>query len=1259
MEKNNNLIAWYPFSDEMHPGRDASGQGRDALPKGAAAPSIKEVGGRKAAAFAGGPCGTSYFELPKDVLEGVSDRSGFTAAAWLYLEKGSSVWERIFDFGKGQEGPYFFLTRNLRGDCFHNGDIVADPGRGCPVGEWLHIALSVQGTEGGTKSLCGPVIYVNGEVAADGSISQTSSGTYKKFRQWFDTFEEKECYVKNYIGRSQYAADDDLEGAMCDFRLYKESLNQDAVIALMCQALSEEEILVLARDKYLSFHSQIVTGDITLPASLMGGRVTVTWSSDREEILSGTGKVINPEGPVGITMKADLAIGEKHLGKTYSCTVMPKNVPPYEITIDGKEQVLPISRHLFGLFYEDINNAADGGIYAELVYNRSFESFVFDTYDARSGENGISTGRKRNPLDGWYGSLNKIQVENQGGLNEYLGMKDTDRNNYYITAKDGAVLTNRGFSDSNQSLSMYIRKGESYDFTLWAKSDAGGQIMAVLEDEEGNPVSSSAAAVIEGEHTWKKYGLDEAEKTNGVYKKYAAAGGKLILTGERDTRAQLTLRFEGEVSVDMVSLMPENVWGAEEESGSGTAHKNYTHNPNYRLRRDLVESLKELHPAFLRFPGGCISEGSYIWENVYDWKDSVDLVEKRKENFNVWGYMMTMGLGYMEYFQLAEDLGAAPLPVMACGVLCQARSDYANPAGGALQKKYIDNFTDLIDFAISTDTEGNPWAALRKSMGHEKPFDLHLLGVGNENWGMEFFASFEIFKAKIQAYMEKHYPGYDLTIISTAGAQADDDAYQQGWKFLSGHMEGGANVRFTDGETSWEEEVAWYQHQKNYMDTIVDEHYYRSNEYLLQNADRYNYYYRAYQPDGTLDENETSKVFVGEYASTDKNTLAGAVAEAAVMTGFERNSDVVRLAATAPLFNKVLTDGTYRWTPDAIWFDDETVWRTPNYYVQQLFAKYIGTGLLKTSFATYRDGKKETRKPHGGIELAAGNADILLKQVKVISNLDGAVLLEQDFRNPLDSRWCMGEGTKIEPAEEGLILKAGSENMPGLYVLDDTWTDYQVVVTAEKRCGKDGFYIGAGVTAPGPERKNAIVYAIGHGSAFTGVKVYKDGVEGYTMGDYSSSVMAGNLRDSAYEPLSEDTEYQITVNYGCGGREQLRCSYTDGQKESMVLEYKLEAYNREIFHSVTADEKHIYAKLVNADSAEKQVSIRLTGVQTAPAGKLVVLTGEEALLCVPNVNQKNDEKITPQEGSFSVENGETTVFLPGNSVSVFVYQKIR
>jgi alpha-L-arabinofuranosidase len=1234
------IIAQYKFDDANHVGKDSSGQGRDGVASGTVTPVVADVNGKMALVLEGGASGTSYVQLPADLLQDISDNTGVTISAWVNFGKASNVWERIFDFGKGPAGPYMFLTRNLRGTLSAGGDLVVDPGRGFGGGEWIHIAMSVTGTEGGTLSSAGPVVYVNGEVAADGSISQTSSGNYATLRRWFETFTDKANYSNNLIGRSQYDADADFAGFLSDFRIYRAGLSMDEVIEVMCESLTDEEIVKLARDKYLSFPTTIITKDLSLPTVLMGGKVKVSWKSSHPEALTDSGQVQDIPSAQGVTITAVLTKGQSTVEKSFEVSVLPSHLPPYTLTIHGNKEVMDISEVLYGLFYEDINNAADGGIYAELVQNRSFESFLFDTYSHASGECGCSTGRNRDPLFAWSGDTDKMIPKNTGGLGEFLGATDKDVNAYYVTVADGATIRNRGFADTNQHCAMSIKAGDKYDFTIWAKAESEGAITLQLQDANGAAVSDSVNVQVEGGNTWKKYGVDS----------------KLVLTGSSTVLGQLALTFSGEISIDMVSLIPQDVWGAGEEARSQSAHANYQGNPNYRLRKDLVNALVDMHPKFLRFPGGCISEGSFIWENVYDWKESIGDIELRKENFNVWGYMMTMGLGYMEYFQLAEDLDALPLPVMACGVLCQARSDYAHPAGGALREYFIKNFTDLIDFAISMDFENNEWAAMRKKMGHEAPFDLRYLGVGNENWGPEFFANFEVFKASIDAYMETNYPGYELHIISTVGAQADDDAYQQGWKFLSGNMTGSAEVAFADGKKVIEETVTWYEKQANYMDTIADEHYYRSNEYLLNNVDRYNYYYRAYNEDGSMDWKETSKVFVGEYASTDKNTLAGAVAEAATMTGFENNADVVLLAAYAPLFNKVLTDGTYRWTPDCIWFDDETVWFTPNYYVQQMYAKYLGNKVLATSFSTYKKGKQVDLTPRGGIEIATGKAEVVVKRVTVTSNKDGSLLLEQDFTGELNPAWQVIPGSAGYTVEEGrgLVLKAQNSGLNGLYILNDSWTNYKVEVVASRVSGTDGFYVGAGLTDISPEKKDVLEYAIGYGGSATGVKVYKQGVEGYTLGDYSSSTAAGNLRAASYEELSDNTEYTITVNYGGDTGESLICSYTDGTTTSKVLDYKLEAYNREVFNSVTKDAEHVYIKLVNADSIDKATQLNLEDLHVEAGAKLITLTGDSSLVHVPNVNKKNDEKVVPSEQQVSVDNNSILLNLPANSVNVLV-----
>ena len=1211
---DNRLIAWYKLDDANNIGKDSSGNGKDAVAMGAKAPKVEDICGRKAAHFNGGEYGVSYLELPKDILQGVSDDTGLTVSAWVCADRGKSNWERIIDFGKGQGGPYIFLTRYMRGVCFAGGDIAADARKQCPTDEWQHIAMTITGTKGGSLSSAGPRIYINGELKMDGFISQTSSGTYKAYRAFLATLEDLSNYDHNYIGRSQFAADADFCGSISDFRLFSDALSESEIVGLMCEALSDEQVLALAKDKFLTGPEKIINSDLNLAEYLMEGRVKVNWSCNKPEVIAPNGKVAAVRKPAGVVVTAELVCGDCRAEKSFAATVLPKATAPYEITIHGDKETIDISDTLYGLFYEDINNAADGGIYAEMVQNRSFENFRFDTYDFRSGENGKSTGRIHDALRFWFGDTDKVTVKNKGGLREHFGIKDKDVNAYYIEVPAGATLSNRGFCDNKLDYSMNFKADEYYHFSIWAKPKKTTSLTVALLDAEGNRVSSKVMVKLTKAGQWKKY------------------TAKLEATAS--CMGQLSLEFAGDTAIDMVSLMPDNVWGGKKEKKSATAYENYKGNPNYRLRKDLVEALVELHPTFLRFPGGCISEGSYIWENVYDWKESVGDVEVRKENFNVWGYNMTMGLGYMEYFQLAEDLNAEPLPVMACGVLCQARSDYANPAGGKLQKKYIKNFTDLIDFAISTDFENNEWAALRKKMGHEAPFGLHYLGVGNENWGPEFFASFETFKTAIDKYMKKNYPGYPLTIISTAGAQADDGAYQEGWKFLAGYLKGGATVAFTDGEKSFTKDVTWYNKNKNYMDTIVDEHYYRSNEYLLENADRYNYYYRSNK------ENQTSKVFVGEYASTDKNTLAGAVAEAAVMTGFEKNSDVVRLAATAPLFNKVVTDGTYRWTPDAIWFDNESVWRTPNYYVQQMFAKYIGKKLLETSFETYVQGEKVDFAPRGGVVLSA-EGDVEFKTLKVVSNKGKKVLFEQNFNETL--------------AEEVLVVAKGFRK--GYCLNNPAWSNYTVEVVAEKKSADAAIFVGAGLLASNSEKADLLEYGVGTYRG-TGLKVYKGGVEGYTLGDYSSSVFAGNLRACYDEPVPAG-EYKVTVNYGGKDGKSITCYYSEtGSKEKKgLLENKLEAYNRDVFHSVTADEAKVYAKLVNAENFDKKVLVKLDALTVAAKAEVITLTGAEELVHKPNVNAKEKEWIVPEIKKEAVKNNVLKLTLPANSVNVVVLER--
>lgn len=1231
MEKllnSNNLIAWYPFDDKDNPGKDESGNNKDAMALGEKAPFIENVNGVDAAVFQGGEEGTSsYFELPESVFDKVNDMTGLSISAWVNPCGKQAGWERIFDFGKDQNGPYLFLTRFLRGICYEESDLPADAGKPAPMGKWTHVVMTITPSMEGTASSAGPRLYVSGELASDGMISQTSSGNYKIFRSFMDMLSNG-SFTRNYIGKSQYEVDPYFEGAISDFRIYNKVLSQEEVIDLLCERLSDEQILNVARDKFLNKPLDMITDHLDLPKTLMKGKVDVSWDIKPEGIIDEKGDLGPIKDAVSLTVTANLKKGDASISKSYRSEAVPAGTIPYELTVHTNEDVLDISKTLFGLFFEDINHSADGGIYAELVQNRSFENFTFNNYSAKSAENGISGGKSYAPLSYWFGDTDKVEVLDEDTLSESLGY-DKTCNLHYIKARSDARLINHGFCGEKGECAMAFTIGDYYDFSIYAKSANDTCIEIVLQDSKGRDVSDKTTIKVEGGKDWSKY-----------TQRIKISCKDILDNNKSPFMGQLLLGLSKGCCIDMVSLIPEKVWGLNKEADSKSANDNYKGNPNYRLRPDIMQSLVDMHPSFIRFPGGCISEGSYTWENVYDWKDSVGDVAIRRENFNVWGYNMTMGLGYMEYFQMAEDLNAEPLPVMACGVLCQARSDYANPAGGSLREKYIEGFIDLIDFAISTDFENNKWASLRKSMGHEKPFGLHYLGVGNENWGDEFFANFEIFYKRIKDHLDKVYPGYPLVIVSTAGAQADDDAYKIGWQFLYGKHKGVDSYMFTDGTKSFEEKIDWYKYKEDYIDTIVDEHYYRSNDYLLENVDRYNYYQRAYKNDANgkkvIDEDKCPKVFVGEYASTDKNTLKGAIAEAATMIGYERNSDVVRMASTAPLFNQIATDGTYRWTPDCIWFDKTKVYRTPTYFVQQLFMTNQGEKLLKLDERKIEGGKMTPLKPHGGFTLSASNGRVKFLDINVTSNIDKEVIYHKDYN-------------------EGIVLDGTSNTKYLLFDEVDGFdlSDYTVKVRAVKLDEDAVIEIGCGFTKePGDfdeSRISLFKYCIGDSINGTGLKVYKNGLEGYTMGDYSSSVYAGNLRACHMEKVDIGAEVSASLSFGGDNGKKITAFFENGGSVLGDLTYKLESYNRDIFASAVKDEEYIYLKLANATDIKKEVKILFEGNSLGKA-QGIVLSADPDLVDVPNVNVP--ETILPKAYEISLCDNITNIKLDPWSLNI-------
>ena len=534
----------------------------------------------------------------------------------------------------------------------------------------------------------------------------------------------------------------------------------------------------------------------------------------------------------------------------------------HKLEVDASKSLAEIQPTMYGIFFEDINFAADGGLYPELVKNRGFE---------------FKLG-----LMGWEEpNSDRHSFNKESGKAQLIQYSDSTGNRNYalITVNDAAgyELLNDGYRG------MGVKEGNQYRVSFDAANQ--GEISAVnfeLLDSEGNVVGETSVST--NSKNWKSYQSE-------------------IVPTETIEKARLKITFEGtgDIWMDMISIFPEETFN----------------NRKNGLRKDLVQLLADIDPGFLRFPGGCIVEGRTLAQR-YQWKKTVGPVEERETLINRWNeefahrltpdYFQSFGLGFFEYFQLAEDLDAEPLPILGCGIACQFNTGELVPMEDL--DPYIQDAMDLIEFA-----NGGPetaWGKVRADMGHPEPFNMKYIGIGNEQWGPEYIKRYKEFEKAINS----KYP--DMIIVSGSGPFPDGEYFEYGWEQLT---EMGAE--------------------------IVDEHYYRSPEWFRENADRYDDYDR-----------NGPKVFAGEYAAQsvaiaspdNKNNWETALSEAAFMTGLERNADIVTLTSYAPLMAH--KEG-WQWTPDMIWFDNLTSYGTPNYQVQKLFATNSGTSLAKVT----EDGK--------------------------------------------------------------------------------------------------------------------------------------------------------------------------------------------------------------------------------------------------------------------------------------------------------------
>lgn len=604
-----------------------------------------------------------------------------------------------------------------------------------------------------------------------------------------------------------------------------------------------------------------------------------------------------------------------------------------------------ISPEMIGLFFEDINFAADGGLYAEMIENRSFEA-----------REAFGTPGNFYAVDdcGYAWSPVCKEGEEAPRMQYVTGTPLSMSNPHYLrltTKTDGQGFKNQAYDG------IYLEQGKEYKVSFYArcvafdgenfcvdirkngKIYASGQVKAVKQMPY-MPFSDLTVdfPVPEGDFGAQILAIKQIDGA-GKCREHEWIRYEVMLNAEETVRGAefvLTLDVPGVVEFDLISMIPcDAVAGV--------------------FRKDLFEALKGIQPGFIRFPGGCIVEGISL-ENRYQWKKTVGPLKDRKYIPNLWAfdddrskradlnvkrpdahYGQSYGIGFYEYFVLCELLGAKALPVLSMGAACQFRTTELVSIDSEEFKESVQDALDLIEFA--NGPVDSKWGKLRAEMGHPQPFGLEMVAVGNEQWETKYL---DIFARHVRFEKAIHDVYPEIRLLGTAGPSVENPLYTMAWDF---YRKGCA--------------------EKKEFCYAVDEHYYVSPQWLYDHIEFYDNYSREVG------------VFAGEYAAHTEdreNTLESALAEAAFMTGLEKNAGVIKLASYAPLFNRI---GHSQWKPDMIWFDDHQVYLTPNYHVQKLYGNHMGTHTIQL------DGQdKELRKD--GIYVSAcetKDGEMILKLV--------------------------------------------------------------------------------------------------------------------------------------------------------------------------------------------------------------------------------------------------------------------------------------
>lgn len=742
----------------------------------------------------------------------------------------------------------------------------------------------------------------------------------------------------------------------------------------------------------------------------------------------------------------------------------------------------------------------------------------------------------------------------------------------------------------------------TYTFSVYAKADSDypGNLRVKLVDAQGKAITDEQTVSLDADGTWKK------------------VSAKLTSTVSQNTKGMLELTVEGAqagdaLCLDMVSVVPHDSYGYGD--------------PNYAcgvgIRKDLLELMLDLNPKFMRFPGGCIVEG-FNWEGYYDWRDSIGPLEERKANTNrwenwgptdhSWGYMQSYGFGYHEMLTLCEEYDMEAFPILNAGLLCQYETSGVDAKTGEELQEFIDMATDLLDYCWG-DAATNEWAKKRAENGHPEPFDLKYLGIGNENFQAKYFDNLDVIKEAVEEYAAAHYPGRELNIISSAGPYSGGGDLEYAYDRLAQTMPG---------------------------ETLVDEHYYESESFMYNQSDRYDYYQRTDQGG--------SDIFVGEYAVKNDNKYNTALAEAAYITGLERNADVVKHISYAPLLYKV---GNQCWAHDLIYFDEFDTAKSTNYYVQQMFGQNYGDQLIGTELKAAGKDYSNYGSPIIGTSSSEGYID----KVTVYGE-NGEILFEDDFDNA-SGGWerfqtgLDGAGSCQYEVRDGRMYFTGASGLNLLYLpqaVEEKWTDYEVVVEgAVKTAGSNGFIVGAG-----------------HENQYYWYHMGKDGNNGTYMevtrpnrgaSSLTRKVLGNNFANKHYNrgelvKIQNQDPMDITFNFGVKGK--LEGSYTStalSGEDTGKYDFSsdLNQYQTDIYQVVNKDDSYVYVKLVNPDSNAKEIQLTFEHLDMEPnaQAEITMLTGD-----LNTANAIGNEVIVPKESTQEIIEDQMVYELPGYSVNV-------